>query len=74
MIMNTNGSPVVGHKDAAGRAQGPLYTYQDYLKYGPHGYDSEENPAPPDVMARLMAFGQQLQNDAGNHDLDFLLQ
>ena len=61
-----------GHRDAAGRSQAPLYTYQDYLKYGPHGVDSDGNPAPPDVMARLMAFGQQLQNDARNHDLDFL--
>lgn len=61
-----------GHRDAAGRSQAPLYTYQDYLKYGPHGVDSDGNPAPPDVMTRLMAFGQQLQNDARNHDLDFL--
>ena len=58
-----------GHKDAAGRAQAPLYTYQDYLQYGPEGYDKDWNPAPADVMARLMAFGQQLLDDPRNHDL-----
>ena len=58
-----------GHKDAAGRSLEPIYTYQDYLKYGSQGYDKDWNPAPPDVMARLMAFGQQLLDDAHNQDL-----
>ena len=58
-----------GYKDAAGRSLEPIYTYQDYLKYGSQGYDKDWNPAPPDVMARLMAFGQQLLDDAHNQDL-----
>ena len=59
-----------GYKDAAGRSQAPLYTYQDYLKYGPYGTDG--GGAPPEVMARLMAFGQQLLDDARNHDLTYI--
>ena len=58
-----------GHKDAAGRSLAPLYTYQDYLKYGPYEEDRYGNPLPPDVLARLRAFRQQLLDDPRNHDL-----
>jgi len=62
-----------GHKDAAGRSLAPPYTYQDYLKYGPYGVDLDGNPAPPDVMERLMAFRNQLVDDPRNHDLTHII-
>ena len=62
-----------GHKDAAGRSLAPPYTYQDYLKYGPYGVDLDGNPAPPDVMERLMAFRKQLVDDPRNHDLTHII-
>ena len=55
-----------GHRDANGKSVAPVFTYQEFKQYEKAYRDGGAAALPADVMARWLAFGNELKSDPSN--------